>query len=162
MANTFSQIHLQFVFAVQNRKCIISYEWKADLYKYITGINNNFGHKLIAINGVADHVHLLVGFRPSQAISEYMRIIKGESSEWVNKRRFISEKFSWQEGFGAFSYSKKEIESVICYIMNQENHHRKISFMEEYRNILKEFQIEFDERYIFKKYGNQSGLAKVK
>lgn len=150
MANTYSQIHLQFVFAVQNRKCLISYEWKTELYKYISGINNNCGHKLLAINGVADHVHILVGFKPNQSISDYMRVIKGESSEWINKKNFISSRFSWQEGYGVFSYCKQEVGSVIKYILDQENHHRKISFMEEYRKHLEQFNVEFDERYIFK------------
>ena len=150
MANTFTQIHIQAVFAVQNRDCIIQSGWKDELYKYITGIVQNNKHKMLAINGMPDHVHILFGFRPSQSLSDLMQDIKGSSSKWINEKRFIKVKFSWQEGYGAFSYSKSDLPNVIHYIKNQEEHHKKRSFIEEYEDLLKEFEIDYDERFVFK------------
>lgn len=150
MTNTYTQIHIQMVFAVQNRNCIIENNWKDELYKYITGIVRNHNHKPLIINGMPDHIHLLIGLRPTQSISELMQDIKGNSSRWINERKLIPGKFSWQEGYGAFSYSKSELSNVIHYIDNQESHHKKKSFMEEYIELLKEFEIEYDERYVFK------------
>jgi len=150
MANTYTQIHIQLVFAVQNRKCLIKDRWKYDLYKYITGIVQNHDHKLLAINGVADHVHVFIGMRPTQSISDLMQDIKGDSSKWINNNGFLREKFSWQEGYGAFSYGKSSVYNVINYIRNQENHHKKESFINEYLKILKEYEVDYDERYIFK------------
>lgn len=149
MANTYTQIHIQVVFAVQNRLCVIQQSWKNELYKYISGIVQKNNHKLLAINGMPDHVHILFGFRPTQSLSNLMQDIKGDSSKWINQRKFISGRFSWQEGYGAFSYSKSQLPSVIAYIHNQEEHHKKQSFIEEYKKILIEFGIEYDERYIF-------------
>ena len=150
MANTYTQIHIQAVFAVQNRDCIIQRDWKDELYKYITGIVQNNKHKMLAINGMPDHVHILFGFRPSQSLSDLMQDIKGSSSKWINEKRFIKGKFSWQEGYGAFSYSKSDLPNVIQYIKNQEEHHKKRSFIEEYEDLLKEFEIDYDERFVFK------------
>ena len=150
MANTYTQIHIQAVFAVQNRDCIIQGNWKDELYKYITGIVQNNKHKMLAINGMPDHVHILFGFRPSQSLSDLMQDIKGSSSKWINEKRFIKGKFSWQEGYGAFSYSKSALPNVIQYIKNQEEHHKKRSFIEEYEDLLKEFEIDYDERFVFK------------
>lgn len=150
MANTYTQIHIQAVFAVQNRACVIGKEWKDELYKYITGIIHNHGHKVLAINGMPDHVHILFGLRPVQSLSELMKYVKGDSSEWINQKKFIRSKFSWQEGYGGFSYSKSQLSTVINYIERQEEHHKKQTFMEEYRIFLNEFGIEYDERYIFK------------
>jgi putative transposase len=150
MANTYTQIHIQFVFTVQNRDCIIQNNWKDELYKYITGIVRNHLHKPLIINGMPDHLHLLIGLRPSQSISDLMQDIKGDSSQWINNRKFVKGKFSWQEGYGAFSYRKSEISDVINYIENQTSHHKKRSFTEEYRELLNEFEIEYDERYVFK------------
>ena len=150
MANTYTQIHIQAVFAVQNRNCIMQRGWKDELYKYITGIVQNNKHKLLAINGMPDHVHILFGFRPSQSLSDLMQDIKGSSSKWINEKRFIKGKFSWQEGYGAFSYSKSELPKVIQYIRNQEEHHKKRTFIEEYEDLLKEFEIDYDERFVFK------------
>jgi len=150
MANTYTQIHIQAVFVVQNRDCIIQSGWKDELYKYITGIVQNNKHKMLAINGMPDHVHILFGFRPSQSLSDLMQDIKGSSSKWINEKRFIKGKFSWQEGYGAFSYSKSDLPNVIQYIKNQEEHHKKRSFIEEYEDLLKEFEIDYDERFVFK------------
>jgi putative transposase len=150
MANTYTQIHIQSVFTVQDRNCIIRKSWKDELYKYITGIIQNHGHKVLKINGMPDHIHIFFGMRPSQSLSDLMQDIKGDSSLWINKKRFVLGRFSWQEGYGAFSYSKSSADNVIEYIKNQEIHHRKITFIEEYLDFLEKFEIDFDERYIFK------------
>jgi putative transposase len=150
MSNTYTQIHIQVVFSVQNRDCVIQHTWKDELYKYITGIVQNNKHKLLAINGMPDHVHILLGLRPSQSLSDLMQDVKGSSSKWINEKSFVKGKFSWQEGYGAFSYSKTDVPKIIQYIRNQEEHHKKISFMEEYGNLLREFEIDYDERYVFK------------
>jgi len=150
MANTYTQIHVHAVFSVQNRECIIQKHWKDELYKYITGIVQNNNHKLLAINGMPDHVHLLIGLRPSQSLSDLMQNIKGSSSKWINDKRLVMGRFSWQEGFGGFSYSKSEIDTVIRYIHNQQEHHKRKSFTEEYLEMLNEFNVEYDDRYLFK------------
>ena len=150
MANTYTQIHIQAVFAVQNRDCIIVKQWKDELYKYITGIIQNYNHKLLAINGMPDHLHIFFGMRPVQSISELMQQVKEDSSKWINKKKFIRSKFSWQEGYGAFSYGKSQVHQVIQYIQTQEEHHKKKTFTEEYKEFLKVFQIKYDERFIFK------------
>ena len=150
MANTYTQIHIQSVFAVQNRNCVIGKAWKEELYKYITGIIQNHNHKVLAINGMPDHVHNLFGFRPTQSLSDLMQDIKGDSSKWINTKGFLRSKFSWQEGYGAFSYSKSHVNNVIRYIQNQEEHHRKKTFNEEYLDMLRKFEIDFNEAYIFK------------
>ena len=149
MANTYTQIHIQFVFAVKYRRAVIAKEWKAELYKYITGIVTNNGHKLLAINGVEDHIHILIGVRPSQSISELMKEVKRSSSKWINEQNFIQSTFKWQEGYGAFSYGKSRISNVISYIERQEEHHRKTSFRDEYLDFLEKFEVDYDKRYIF-------------
>ena len=150
MANTYTQIHIQAVFSVQNRTCVIQKAWENELYKYMTGIIQNHDHKLLAINGMPDHVHVFFGMRPTQSLSDLMQDIKGDSSKWINKKGFINRRFSWQEGYGAFSYSKSQVDQVINYIRNQEEHHRKRTFTEEYLDFLERFQVPYDERYIFK------------
>jgi REP element-mobilizing transposase RayT len=150
MANTYTQIHIHAIFGVQNRISLINESWKNDLYRYITGIIQKNTHKLIIINGMQDHIHLLFGFRPIQSLSDLMQDIKGSSSKWINEKRYVRGKFSWQEGFGAFSYSKSQIPGVIKYIENQEMHHKKFNFREEYQNILEKFGVDYDERYILK------------
>jgi putative transposase len=124
--------------------------WKERLQQYITGILQNNGHKMIAINSMPDHLHLFFGFRPNQSLSDLMRIVKSESSEWINKERLTPSIFRWQEGYGAFSYSRSQIKTVSEYIENQEEHHRKRTFLEEYQQFLEHFEVEFEERYIFK------------
>ena len=150
MANTYTQIHLQLIFAVKYRKALINKNWKDELYKYITGIIQKQKHKLIIINGIEDHLHILVGFKPHQSLSDLMKDIKGSSSAWINEKNFTQARFAWQEGYSAFSYSHSHLTNVIRYIENQENHHRKISFIEEYKTFLNLYNIEFDERYILK------------
>ncbi len=150
MANTYTQIHIQCVFAVQNRDCIIRNVWKDELYKYISGVIQNNGHKILAINGMPDHVHVFFGMRPVQSLSDLMQDVKGDSSRWINEKGFVKTKFSWQEGYGAFSYSKSHVNNVISYIRNQEEHHRKKTFIEEYNELLEKFEVEYDQRYIFK------------
>lgn len=136
--------------AVQNRLSLISKTWEQRLYQYITGIIQNHKHKLLAINGMPDHLHIFFGLRPTQSLSDLMRDVKGDSSLWVNENKFVDGKFSWQEGYGAFSYSKSQIPAIATYIENQELHHKEKSFIEEYIKILQDFDIEFDEKYIFK------------
>ncbi len=150
MANTYTQIHIQSVFAVQNRDAVINSKWKDELYRYITGIIQGREHKLLAIGGMPDHVHILFGFRPIQSLSELMHEIKGNSSRWINEKGYLRCKFSWQEGYSAFSYAKSDLKNVIRYIQNQREHHRKITFTEEYVALLKELEIVYDLRYIFK------------
>lgn len=149
MANTYTQVHIQAVFSVQNRDCIIKQVWKEELYRYMTGIIQNKGHKLLAINGMPDHVHVFFGMRPTQSLSDLMQDIKGDSSKWINNKRLIKSRFSWQEGYGAFSYNKSSVDRVIDYIKNQELHHRKKTFIEEYHELLEKFEVDFDERYLF-------------
>ena len=150
MANTFTQIHIQVVFSVQNRHCVIRKNWEEELYKYITGIITNNGHKVLAINGMPDHIHILLGMRRAQSLSDLMKDIKGSSSTWINEKRLAAGHFSWQEGYGAFSYSKSQITKVIKYILNQKEHHKTRTFTEEYLDFLEKFEIPYDERYIFK------------
>lgn len=150
MANTYTQIHIQAVFSVQNKYCVITNTWKDELYRYITGIVQNNKHKLLAINGMPDHVHLLIGLLPTQSIADLMKDIKGSSSKWINEKRFVKGRFSWQEGYGAFSYSKSDLGNVIKYIHNQQEHHKRKSFSEEYIEFLTQFEVEYDERYLFK------------
>jgi putative transposase len=150
VANTYTQIHIQCVFAVKFRQSVIQPVWKERLQQYITGIVQNCDHKMIAINSMSDHLHLFFGFRPNQSLSDLMKTVKGESSEWINKERFNSSTFRWQEGYGAFSYSRSQIKNVADYIANQEEHHRKRTFLEEYKHFLKKFEVEYDDRYIFK------------
>ena len=150
MANTYTQIHIQFVFAVKYRNGLIHSSFKEELYQYISGIIKDNNHKLLAINGMSDHIHILIGMRPTQSISELMQIIKANSSKWINEKKFLKIKFEWQEGYGAFSYSKSHVQNVINYIQNQEERHKTKSFQEEYLEFLEAFEVEYDERYIFK------------
>ena len=137
-------------FAVQNRISLIKNEWKDELYKYITGIINQHEHKLLSIGGMTDHIHALVSMHPKQAPSDLMYELKRSSSLWINENKFVVGKFSWQEGFGAFSYSQSQISRVSKYIENHETHHKKKTISEEYQDFLKAFNIEFDERYVYK------------
>lgn len=148
--NTYTQIHIQLVFAVKFRQALIQKEWKDDLFKYITGIIQNRKHKLLSINGMPDHIHILIGLRPNQSLSDLVQEIKSISSKWINENKFISFRFEWQDSFGAFSYGESQINDVIKYIENQEKHHQKKSFREEYLHFLEKFEIEYDEKYVFK------------
>jgi REP element-mobilizing transposase RayT len=150
MAGTFSQIYIQAVFAVQNRECMIQSSWEEELYKYISGIVSNKEQKMLAINGMPDHIHFLIGMKPSCCLSDLVREVKKSSNEFISEKKFSKFKFNWQEGYGAFSYSHSQIDTVIKYIMNQKDHHRKITFREEYLDFLKKFEIEFKNEYLFK------------
>lgn len=150
MANTFSQIYIQTVFAVSGRLSLITADFKEELHKYITGIVRNKGQKLISINGMADHLHILIGLRPAMALADLVRDIKCDSSDWVNRKKLARGKFAWQEGYGAFSYGHSQLDTIIRYIQNQERHHRRRSFKDEYLTLLKKFEIEFREEYVFK------------
>jgi REP-associated tyrosine transposase len=149
MANTFSQIYIQAVFAVSGRQSLIRPAFKEELYKYITGIVRNQGQKLIAINGVADHLHMLIGLRPAMALADLIREVKADSSNFINENRWIHGRFSWQEGYGAFSYGHSQLNTIIRYIQDQENHHRKQSFRNEYLSLLRKFDIAFEDKYVF-------------
>jgi putative transposase len=149
MANTFSQIYLQFVFAVQNRQSLIAKEHKEELHKYITALVQKRKAKMLAINCMPDHTHLFVGFKPTILISDFVKEIKVESNEFVNDKNWTKGKFNWQEGYGVFSYSQSHIDKVIKYVLNQEAHHQRKTFKQEYLNLLEKFEIPFDERYLF-------------
>jgi REP element-mobilizing transposase RayT len=155
MANTYTQLHIQLVFAVKYRAGLIQKEWKERLHQYITGIiQNKEGkenpHKVLQINSMPDPIHIRIGLRPYQSISSLVQNVKTESTIWVNEKKFCKIPFAWQLGFGGFSYSKSHVNDVIRYIQNQEAHHKKETFLDEYRRMLKAFEIEYDERYIFK------------
>ena len=149
MANTFSQIYLQFVFAVQNRQSLIAKEHKEELHKYITGIVQNRKAKMLAVNCMPDHTHLFVGFKPTILISDFVKEIKVESNEFINDKNWMRGKFTWQEGYGVFSYGHSQLDTVINYVLNQEIHHQKRTFKQEYLGLLKKFDIKFEERYLF-------------
>ena len=149
MANTYTQIYIHIVFAVKGRQNLISKNWNEELYKYITGIITNEDQKLIVINGMPDHIHILIGFKPNKALSDLVRDIKANSSRFINEKRWINGKFEWQTGFGAFSYNHSQLTNVINYIQNQEEHHKKKTFKEEYVEFLKAFEIDYKNEYIF-------------
>ena len=149
MANTYTQVHLQFVFTPKFKASLIHKDWEDELFKYITGIVQNNKHKMIAINGMPDHVHMLIGFRTTQTMADLMQDVKAGSSKWINDRNYCKRRFDWQTGFGSFSYSKSDLPNMIRYIENQKEHHKKLKFLDEYKKFLEEFEIDFDERYIF-------------
>jgi putative transposase len=149
MAGTYSQIYLQVVFAVKGRENLIGKTWKEELYKYISGIITAKEQKAIIINGMPEHIHAFIGLKPSMRISDLVRDIKNNSSKFINGKGLAKGKFSWQEGYGVFSYSHSHIERVYNYILNQEEHHRKKTFKEEYLDLLKKFEIDFKEEYVF-------------
>lgn len=149
MANTFSQIYLQFVFAVKHRQHLIPREHKEELHKYITGLVQNRKSKMIAVHCMPDHTHIFVGFKPVMEIADFVKEIKVESNEFINKQRWISRQFAWQQGYGVFSYSRSHIDNVARYVLNQEEHHKKRTFQQEYIEFLNRFEVPFDERYLF-------------
>ena len=146
---TFSQIYIQVVFSVKGRYSLIHSSWEAELYKYITGIISNKGQKLIAINGMPDHIHILIGMKPSCCLSDLVREIKKSSNKFIAEKRFTKYAFSWQEGYGAFSYSHSALDNVIRYINNQKEHHKTKSFKDEYKEFLIKFKIEHKDEYLF-------------
>jgi putative transposase len=149
MAGTYSQIYIQVVFAVKGRQNLLQKEWRGDVFRYMSGIIENKSQKPIIVNGVSDHVHAFIGLKPSMALSDLVRDIKNNSSNFINDHPWIRGKFCWQEGHGAFSYSHSQIAYVYDYILNQENHHTKQKFQDEYQDFLKKFEIEHDLKYLF-------------
>lgn len=149
MANTYTQLYFHIVFAVKGRKNLISIDWKDELYKYITGVVTNKNQKLMIINGMPDHIHLLIGTKPDCNLSDLVRDIKANSSKWINEKKFLIGKFEWQTGFGAFTLGQSQIPRIVNYIKNQEEHHKKKTFKNEYIAFLKAYEIEFKNEYLF-------------
>lgn len=150
MPDTFTQLHIQLVFAVKHRQSLIDKDWQMRLHQYMTGIIENNRHKMLQVNSMPDHLHLLIGLRPHQSLSALVQNLKAETSKWINANRFCPVRFAWQEGYGAFSYSKSHVDRVIRYIQNQQIHHQRESFLEEYTRLLKAFEIDYEAQYIFK------------
>jgi REP element-mobilizing transposase RayT len=149
MADTYSQIYIQIVFAVKGRMSLIHSSWENELYKYITGIIKNKGQILIAINGVPDHIHILIAMKPTCCLSDLVREIKKSSNEFIKENKYCKVKFGWQEGFGAFSYNQSQLDRIVNYINCQKQHHAKMSFKTEYITLLKEFDIDYKDDYLF-------------
>jgi REP element-mobilizing transposase RayT len=149
MANTYHQVYIQVVFAVKYREAIISNEWKSIVYGVLGNLINETGCKTIIVNGVEDHVHCFLGLKPTVSISELMKTVKAKSSKYINDHHFTKSRFEWQEGYGVFSYGHSQIKEVYKYIANQEQHHKKQTFNEEYLEFLDKFKVPFDERYVF-------------
>ncbi|MFB9296294.1 IS200/IS605 family transposase [Persicitalea jodogahamensis] len=148
-AGTFHQIYIQVIFAVKGRESLILPVWEEELYKYITGIVQNKGQKMLAINGMPDHLHFFIGMRPTCCLSDLVREVKKSSNAFIKEKKFTRFKFEWQEGYGAFSYSSSGLDPVIQYIRNQKEHHKKRTFKEEYKDFLEKFKIEFKEEFLF-------------
>ena len=149
MPGTFSQIYIQVVFAVKGGDSLIHSSWEEELYRYISGIVRNKEQKLLAINGMPDHIHFIIGMKPSCCLSNLVREVKKSSNEFINQKKFSNYKFCWQEGYGAFSYSHSALDEVIKYVVNQKEHHRKKTFREEYLGFLKKFEVDFKNEYLF-------------
>jgi REP element-mobilizing transposase RayT len=149
MADTFSQIYIHLVFSVKGRQNIIHKTWREELFKYVSGIIKGRDQKVFAIGGMPDHIHILISLRPNYMVSELVNSVKTNSSKWINSRGFVKGKFNWQEGYGAFSYGQSQLDHVIQYINNQELHHQRKSFKEEYIELLEKFNVKFDEKYLF-------------
>jgi len=150
MANTYTQIYIQIVFAVEGRQNLIQTAHNDELQKYVTGIVSGQKQKMIAINNMPDHLHMLVGLQPDATLSDLVRDVKAGSSKFINERRWVAGRFSWQEGFGGFSYSRSQLGAVIRYIKSQQKHHARRLFRDEYTTLLEKFGVEYDKRYIFK------------
>ncbi|MCC5908205.1 MAG: IS200/IS605 family transposase [Balneolaceae bacterium] len=151
MANTYHKIYIQTVFPVKFRKALIQPEWKSELYAVIGNLINKTGCKTLIVNGTHDHVHCLFAQVPKLSVSDVMKTTKAKSSKWINQTGFLPHRFEWQPGFGCFSYSQSQLGNVYRYIRNQEEHHKKIDFLDEYKRLLKKFKIDFDERYLFQR-----------
>jgi len=149
MAGTYSQIYIQVVFAVKGRQNLLHKDWRTEVFKYMSGIIRNKGQKPIIVNGVSDHVHVFIGLKPSMPLSDLVRDVKNNSSNFINDHPWVRGRFSWQEGYGAFSYSHSALENVYNYILNQEQHHHDQTFQEEYMDFLEKFEVEHDVKYLF-------------
>lgn len=150
MPGTFTQLNIQLIFAVRYRAALIHPVWKEELHKFMTGLIQSRHHKTLQINSMPDHIHILVGLRPADAISSLVQCVKSESTKWINETKYRDTIFRWQEGYGAFSYSQSDVPAVIRYIRNQESHHKQKTFLEEYGQFLEHFQVEYDDRYLFR------------
>lgn len=149
MPNTYTQLYIHCVFAVKFRAALLDTKWDERLRLYMIAIIQNQGHKMLAINNIPDHFHFFIGLNPKQSISDILRIVKSESSQWINKEGLVKSKFQWQEGYGAFSHSKSQVNNVVQYIKNQQEHHKAVNFLDEYKKMLNDFGVEYEERYIF-------------
>lgn len=149
MANTYTQLYIHLVFAVKNRNALIKKAWKNDLEKYMTGIIQNHKHILLAIGGMPDHIHIFIGYNPSQLIPNLVENIKTSSNAWIKENKLSDFKFEWQKGYGAFSHSRAQLDTVVNYILTQEEHHKKTTFREEYLKTLSEFAVEYKDEYVF-------------
>ncbi len=149
MANTYTQIFLHIIYVVKGRQNLIPSNKKEELFKYTAGIIKQKGHKVYIINGMSDHVHILLGYNPNESLSDLIKEIKRCTSIFINNNKWLRGRFEWQTGYGAFSYSKSQVDKIYNYIQNQENHHKKRSFREEYIEILKKFSVNYDDKYIF-------------
>ncbi len=152
MANTYTQISIHAIFAVKYRENFIAKAWRDRLHGYVSGILKKEETTSLAVGGWLDHVHVFFGMPPTKNISDIMRVVKANSSKWINENGFVKGKFQWQEGYAAFSYSRSQRDTVINYIMQQEDHHKKKSFKEEYLEMLMNFEVDFDEKYLFEFY----------
>lgn len=149
MANTYAQCYLHLVFAVKNREALISKSWRDELEKYITGIVQNHKHKMLAIRAMPDHIHIFIGYNVNQLVPDLVEEIKTSSNAWIKAKRISAFKFDWQKGYGAFTHARSQLDTVVKYILTQEEHHRKSSFREEYLDMLRKNDIEFNEKYVF-------------
>ena len=151
MANTYSQIYIQLIFAVKRREALIAKSWREDLFRYTTGVVQGHGQKLLAVGGVEDHIHIFFGYDNLMVkIPDLVRETKKATNAWVNDNRKSPYYFEWQDGYGAFSYSRSQMDAVCQYVLTQEEHHKTVTFREEYLNFLEKFEVPYDERYIFK------------
>lgn len=149
MANTYTQLFVHIIFSTKGREKVLLKDFREELYKYISGILDHKNQKPFAVNGAIDHIHILVGIEPNISVSDLVRDIKHSSTNFIKEKNFIKHKFNWQKGYGAFTYSKSQIDSVVKYIMNQEGHHKQKSFEEEYLEFLKKFDVDYDSKYVF-------------
>jgi REP element-mobilizing transposase RayT len=149
MANTYHQIYLQLVFAVKYRRAVLDKAWRNKVQGVIGNLVNETGCKTIIVNGVEDHMHCFVGLRPAVSVSDLMKTVKAKSSMYINNHSLTKERFEWQEGYGVFSYRRRDVDQIYKYVQNQESHHQKHTFKDEYLDLLKEFEVEYDEQYIF-------------
>ena len=149
MADTYTQIYIQVVFAVKGRSSLINHSWEEQLYKYITGIVQNKEQKMLAINGIPNHIHFLIGMKPTCCLSDLVREVKKSSNDFIKENKFCPLHFQWQSGFGAFSYNHSQLDNVIAYIMNQKEHHKKKTFKEEYIELLNKLNVEYKNEYLF-------------
>ncbi len=157
MADTYAQAYFHLVFAVKSKQALIRKSWKDDLEKYITGIIQNNGHKLIAIGSIPDHIHIFIGYNLNQTIPDLVEKIKTSSNHWIKKKNLTKFKFNWQKGYGAFTHSHSKVDVIVKYVLNQESHHRKKTFREEYLEMLKKFQIVYNDQYLFDFFEDVNG-----